>query len=247
MKIVQADDLMREAAEVLQPVRDDVVVIGAVAVQVALDGYDAALTPTRDVDAAVKTEDVESVVAQLRAAKLKPSDLPHERGFTWVKGGLKVQLLRPFHPFPQGAAKSLPANTMVPELDHHRELVAFADSPETPRFWTATAAALVGLKEAAFGRTRHDGEPVDRDFSDAALLFDRVGQEIADEVQSDSVMRARVRRAARRLLDEPTSSEAAARELVSIREFPTQREAEVAVRRTAQGFLRRLERAKSEQ
>jgi hypothetical protein len=49
VKIVQADDLMREAAEVLAPVRDDIVVIGAVAVQVALDGYDAALTPTRDV------------------------------------------------------------------------------------------------------------------------------------------------------------------------------------------------------
>lgn len=39
---------MREAAEVLAPVRDDVVVIGAIAVQIALDGHSAALTPTRD-------------------------------------------------------------------------------------------------------------------------------------------------------------------------------------------------------
>jgi hypothetical protein len=59
---------------------------------------------------------------------------------------------------------------MIPELDRHRDLVAFEDSPKTPRFWVASPAALVGLKEAAFGRTRPGGESVDRDFSDVALL-----------------------------------------------------------------------------
>jgi hypothetical protein len=51
---------MGEAAEVLAPVRDDVVVIGAVAVQAALDGHAVALTPTRDVDGAVKTDRVDA-------------------------------------------------------------------------------------------------------------------------------------------------------------------------------------------
>jgi hypothetical protein len=193
---------MRAAGDVLAPVRDAVVVIGAVAVQAALDGHAVALTPTRDVDAAVKTEAVDAVVMQLEAAELEPSTLDHERGFTWVKDDLKVQLLRPYHPFAKGPARALPVSNLIPELDRHRVLVAFDDSPEVARFWAASAAALVGLKEAAFGRTRADGAAVDRDFSDVALLLDRVGEEIAAELSEDSPMCARVSRAAPRLLDE---------------------------------------------
>jgi hypothetical protein len=51
VKLVRPSELMREAAAVLEPVRDDVVIIGVVAIQVALDGQDVALTPTRDIDA----------------------------------------------------------------------------------------------------------------------------------------------------------------------------------------------------
>lgn len=240
MRIVRASELMREAAEVLAPVRDDVVVIGAIAVQVALDGHSAALTPTRDIDGAVKMDAVDRVVAQLRAARLEPSPLPHERGFTWVKGQLKVQLLRPFHPFPKGAARGLPVSNLIPELNRYRELVAFEDSPDTSRFWAATAAALVGLKEAAFGRKRDDGEIVDRDFSDVVLLLDRVGDEIAAEVPDVSPMLARVRSAAERLLDDADASAAAARELVNTGEHDTQRAGELAVRRAAERFLRLL-------
>lgn len=42
----------------LATVRDDVVVIGATAVQVALAGREAAVTPTRDIDAGTRTEAV---------------------------------------------------------------------------------------------------------------------------------------------------------------------------------------------
>jgi hypothetical protein len=52
-------------------------------------------------------------------------------------------------------------------------LVAFTDQPQRGRFWAASPAALVALKAQAFGRTRHDGKAVDRDFSDAMLLLDR--------------------------------------------------------------------------
>lgn len=52
-------------------------------------------------------------------------------------------------------------------------MVAFEAEPERGRFWIASPAALVGLKEAADGRTRFSGEPVDRDFSDVALMLDR--------------------------------------------------------------------------
>lgn len=48
MKVVAPTHLLREAAAILEPVRDDVVVIGALAVQIALDGHDVALTPTMD-------------------------------------------------------------------------------------------------------------------------------------------------------------------------------------------------------
>jgi hypothetical protein len=241
VRTVQADNLMREAARLLAPVRDDVVIIGAVAVQIALDGHPAALTPTRDVDVAVQTEAVESVVAQLIAARLEPSEVPHERGFTWIKGDLKVQLLRPFHPFPSDAAKRLPVNNMIPELDMYRDMVAFADSPTKPRLWIATPSALVGLKELAFGRERATGETVDRDFSDVFLLIDRLSDEIAAEVSRQPAMRLRVKCAAERLLDESAATEAAARELTAIREYANQREAELNVRRSSQRFLRRLQ------
>ena len=114
MKVVHPSELMREAAAVLEPVRDDVVIIGAVAVQVALDGHDVALTPTRDIDAGVKTAAVHRVVGRLEASGLTPSDVPHERSFTWVRGELKVQLLRPFHPFPKGSAKATAGQQHAP-------------------------------------------------------------------------------------------------------------------------------------
>jgi hypothetical protein len=95
--VVTPTPLLLEAAEVLKGIRDDVVVIGAVAVQVALDGQVVALTPTRDVDAGVATDAAERVVAHLEHRGLRPSELPHGRSFTWIKDSLKVQLLRPFH------------------------------------------------------------------------------------------------------------------------------------------------------
>ncbi len=77
----------------------------------------------------------------------------HEHAFTWVKDDLKIQLLRPFHPFPKGVANGLPTNNLVSELAERRRLVAFNETPDRGRFWVATPAALIGLKEAAFGRT----------------------------------------------------------------------------------------------
>ncbi len=239
MKIVHPSELMREAAAVLEPVRDDVVIIGAAAVQVALDGHDVALTPTRDIDAGVKTAAVQRVVNQLEASGLVRSDIPHEHSFTWVKGELKVQLLRPFDPFAKGSAKGLPESNIVSELDRHRVAVAFDDRPDTIRFWAASAGALIGLKEAAFGRTRPDGEPVDRDFSDAAMLLERLVDEITTELADPSPMRGRAVRAAERLLTDE-ASKAAARELINSGEHDTQRGAELAVRRAAQSFLRRI-------
>jgi len=239
VKVVSPSPLAREGAAVLEPVRDDVVVIGAVAVEVALDGHDVVLTPTRDVDAGVANEAVERVVTHLEREGMRRSEEAHERSFTWVKDELKIQLLRTFEPFPQGAARGLPVSNMLNELSDHRVLVAFADEPTRGRFWAASPAALVGLKEAAFGRKRHSGEPVDRDFSDAAMLIDRLGDEIVDEVRNPSTMRMRVIRAARRLCDEDCAA-GAARELVLGGAYDTEREAVLSVQRTCQRLLRRL-------
>lgn len=241
MKIVTPTALLLEAADVLAPIRENVVVIGALAVQVALDGHGVNLTPTRDVDAGVRTDAVAHVVEHLEARGLTRSDVEHERLFTWVKGDLKVQLLRPFHPFPKGAAQGLPVNNIVGELGHYRHVVGFDTDPEVGRFYVASPAALVGLKEAAFGRTRPSGEVVRRDFSDVALLLDRLGDSIAAEVAITSPMRGRVLRAARRLADEEAALVAAARELVISGQEETQRAAEDFVRRAALRFLRRLD------
>ena len=214
--------------------------VGALAVYIALDGHDVALTPTSDIDTGVATEAVDRVVAHLEKSGLRQSELPHERSFTWLKGDVKVQLIRPFHPFPKGAARGLPTNNMVNELVDHRWMVSFEDEPDRGRFWAAAPAALVALKEAAFGRTRPSGDPVDRDFSDVALLFDRLGDRIAAEISSASPMRPRVIRAAQRLDKDEAAIAAAARELVRSGHEETQLTASAFVRRAALRLHQRL-------
>jgi hypothetical protein len=236
VRVVSPNSLMRDVAPILDPIRDEVVVIGALAVQIALDGHDVAFALTSDVDAGVGTESVPNVVGHLEESGLRRSSIEHERSFTWVKDEIKVQLIRPFHPFPKGAARGLPTNNMINELADHRWLVSFDDDPERGRFWAAGPAALVALKEEAFGRKRPTGEPVDRDFSDVALLLDRLGDQVAAEVSSASQMRKRVVRAAERLDEEGAT--AAARELVGSGQEETQAASEAYVRRTARDFLR---------
>lgn len=241
MRVIAPTEMLREAAEVMRPMRDHLTVIGALAVQIALDGHDIALTPTRDVDAGTDSEQVARVVHHLEEAGLRRSSLAHERSFTWEREGIKVQLIRPFHPFPKPPATGLPQNNLVAELRRYRWPVVFEEDPGEPRLWAATPAALVALKEAAFGRTRHSGEPVDRDFSDAALLLEYEGELIAKEVAGDGQMRARVLRAAQRLEEEPAATEAAVRELVASRQEETPREAEELVLRAAGEIRAELE------
>lgn len=241
MKVITPDALLREAAEVLAPVRDDVVVIGASAVRVALDGRDVAVTPTRDVDAGTRIEVVERVVAELEKAGLIPSPEPHERTFTWVRGTLKVQLIRPFHPFAKGTAAGLPVNDLIPELVHHRVAVAFDDEPEVTRLWCADAAALVGLKELAFGRTRNDGTPVDRDYADVILLLDHLLDEIVSQVTADGVMRRRVINAVKKLLEDDDATAAAVRELTLTGSYDTAEAARQAAERAGTRALRALQ------
>lgn len=240
MRVVSPTGLLRDAAEVLQPVREDVIVIGALAVQIALDGHDIPLTPTRDVDAGITVDRAAGVVSHLEQEGLRRSEEKHEQGFTWVRDNLKVQLVRPFHPFPKPPADRLPVNTLLPELDRHRWLVAFEQQPELGLFWAARPAALVGLKESAFGRTRPSGEKVDRDFSDVVLLFDNESERIGEEVATNGQMRNRVLRAARRLAEEPAATEAALRELVASGHSHTPREAAATVDRAVQAIFGEL-------
>lgn len=241
MKVVAPTHLLREAAAILEPIRDDIVVIGALAVQIALDGHDVALTPTMDVDAGTSIEKVDQIVAHLEAEGMQGSDLPHERGFTWVKGDVKVQLIRAFHPFPRGTADGLPVNNMVGELDEHKWLIALEGDPTRGRIWAARPAALIGLKELAFGRTRPSGETVDRDFSDALLLMDRLGAQIAEELTTVPQMRGRVQRAAETLSTDRDAAAAAARELVATGQEESRRSAEATIARAARNLLRELE------
>jgi hypothetical protein len=233
---------MRDAATILAPVKDRVVVVGALAVQIALDGTEAALTPTGDIDAGIDAEDADEVVAHLEGRGLRRSELPHERDFTWVRDEIKVQLMAPFNPIAKRRppAKGLPDNNLIGEVKRHRWLVAFEESPNLGHFYAAKPVALVGLKEKAFGRTRPNGEKVDRDYSDVVLLFDRLQDEIVKEAEGHGQMRARAVRAAERLAeDEPR--EAAARELVASGEQESVPLAEAMVVRASRDILSALQ------
>ena len=169
MKVVRPTRLLAEAAEVLEPVRDDVVVVGAAALEVALAATPVAITPTRDVDVVVPVERAADVVAHLESADLRRSEEPHEAAFTWVRGDLKIQLVRTFHPFPRPPASRLPENPVfgMPARPAHQAVVAFEADPNVARLVCANAACVRALKEAAFGRLRGpDRVPAERDYHD---------------------------------------------------------------------------------
>jgi hypothetical protein len=98
----------------------------------------------------------------------------------------------------------------------------------------------VALKEHAFGRARPNGELVDRDFSDVALLFDRLGDRIVAELPMPSQMRRRVLHAATTLTEDTGAVTAAARELVRSGEEENVPTAGAMVRRAARDVARGL-------
>lgn len=253
MKVVDPSPLLEDAAGVLVSVKDSVVVIGAVAVEVALDSVPAAITPTRDVDLVVGTEQVEKVIRHLEDASLKPSEVKYERGFTWVRGDLKVQLIRGFHPFPPAVGAGLPVNPTA-ELARdpvHREAVAFVAAPDQPALWVANAACLIALKQHAFGRTRPTGdgasstvvgETVRRDFHDVYSLIAHVPEEVVETYEAaGGAVRERVRIAVTRLAAQDDEAvRLAAAEMVALGESEGQREAEATILRGARMFEGRL-------
>jgi DNA-binding NarL/FixJ family response regulator len=69
---------------VLGEVLDDVVVIGAAALEVALAGESSVvITPTRDVDVVVPVERAADIVSHLEAKDMRRSEIAHARAFTW--------------------------------------------------------------------------------------------------------------------------------------------------------------------
>jgi hypothetical protein len=244
VRIVRPSALVAEAAGALAPVRDRVVLVGAAAVDVALAAAGAAITPTRDVDLVVGAEVVETVVRQLESDDFRRSELPHERNFTWVRGDLRIQLVRTFHPFPNGPAARLPANPvfgMAADPAHH-DPIAFEAAPEQVRLLCARPLCLVALKEAAFGRVRPgDARPVERDYHDVHLLLRYAGNDLAvDLVRAGYEVRHRARRAMDVLADGGEATSAAARQLVLTGGAGTQRDAERDVQRTAERARRLL-------
>jgi hypothetical protein len=238
MKVVAPTRLLADAADVLADVRDDVVVVGAAALEVALaDVNSVVLTPTRDVDVVVPTERAAEVVARLEAADLHRSELEHERDFTWVRADLKVQLMRGFHPFPKPPASDLPGNPVFGMAADpvHQVTVAFSEAPGQPRLHCANAACLLALKQAAFGRTRApDGAPIERDYHDAYLLIANVpGALSADYRHAEHEVRTRAMDAITQLAAGNEATITAARQMVRLRAATSQRVAEAAVRRAA--------------
>jgi hypothetical protein len=249
VKVITPTRLLSEAADVLADVRDDLVVVGAAAIEVALASdarvdvtatrdLDVVLvTPTRDIDAVVPVDRAAVVVSRLESAGLRRSEVDYERAFTWIRGDLKVQLVRPFHPFPKPPARGLPANPVFGMATNpvHQITIAFADAPEQPRLHCANAACLVALKQAAFGRTRaSDNTPIERDYHDAHLLLSGVIDELcADLERADHEVRVRVIDAATQLKTGEVATIAAARQMVRLGDAESQRAAEAIVRRSA--------------
>jgi hypothetical protein len=238
--------LLAEAAEVLADVRNDVVVVGAAALEVALaEQSSAVITPTRDIDVVVAVDHVAEVVARLEAADLHRSDVEYERAFTWVRGDLKVQLVRTFHPFPKPPAKALPANPAFGMASNpvHQITIAFLEEPNEPRLHCANTACLLALKQAAVGRTRPpDNVPVERDYHDAFLLISAVPAALlGDFERAEYEVRTRVIDAIAQLAAGDAATAAAARQMLRLRVATSQRSAEATVRRAALRVQRQLQ------
>lgn len=245
MRVVRPSRLLEEAARTLHEVKDEVVVVGAAAIEVALYAVPATITPTRDVDLVVSTTDVDAVVGHLEEADLEPSTIEYERGFTWVRGDLKVQLIRGFHPFPTDAGKGLPVNPTADAARNgmHREEVAFEPAPEQACLWVATPACLIALKQNAFGRVRPPGnEVVRRDFHDVCLLIGHVADQVLDSYRiADGGVRQGVRNAVMLLCDpDDEPLRLAAEEMVRLGEARNQRDAEAEILMTMRDFRKRL-------
>jgi hypothetical protein len=244
VKVVDPSPLLADAGNVLAPVREEVVVVGAVALEIALADAEVAITPTRDLDLVVKAERVADVVAVLERAGMTRSEVPHERAFTWVAGDLKVQLVRSVHPFAKPPAKGLPENPVFGMAGRpaHQVAVAFSDAPADRRLTAVGPACLLALKEAAFGRTRApDGRAVERDFHDVFLLIDEVAEDVLSGLRvAEYEVRVRSARAIDQLASGGDATVAAGRQMVRLGSAPTQRSAEAAVRRSARRLQRRL-------
>jgi hypothetical protein len=261
VKVVEPTPLMREAADVLAPIVDDVVVIGAIAVTVALtpdigtaSGSTTArapeatrdldlviVAPTRDVDLAVEASVAPAVVRQLTEQGLRPSEEPGERGFTWERGDLKVQLMTSPSGPRMGQVLKLPVQSSLSIVQDHHLPVAFVDDPGETRIRCATAGALVALKRAAFGRTRHDGTPVDRDPHDALQLLLGARADLLAEAAGEYVVRSNLRAIVEQLGSDTPARDAAAREHLRLGLASNEREARLAVQRAALAFGRELE------
>ena len=249
MKVITPTRLLGEAADVLADIRDDLVVVGAAALEVALAGDSrvavtatrdldvVVITPTRDIDAVVPVDRAADVVSTLEGAGLRRSEVEHERAFTWIRGDLKIQLVRTFHPFPKPPARALPTNPAFGMAANpvHQITIAFADAPEKPRLHCANAACLLALKQAAFGRTRPtDNAPVERDYHDAHLLLSGVFDDLhADFQRAEREVRIRVIDATTQLMAGGAATMGAARQMVRLGDAESQRGAEAIVVRSA--------------
>jgi hypothetical protein len=248
VKVVDPSRLLAEAADVLAGVRDEVVVVGAAALEVALaSDSSVVITPTRDVDVVIPVDRAAAIVSHLEAADMHRSEIEHERAFTWVRGDLKVQLVRDFHPFAQPPARALPANPVFGMAANpvHQVTVAFTADPEEPRLHCANAVCLLALKQAAFGRTRAaDDAPVERDYHDAYLLISAVPDALLEEfAYAEHEVRTRATDAVTRLAGDGAATQAAGREMVRLRVAGSQRVAEANVRRAASRMIARLREA----
>jgi hypothetical protein len=235
---------MREAADVLEPVQDDVVVFGAVAVEVALADAEISVSPTRDIDLVVETDTANAIIEHLESAGMRRSEIPHEASFTWVRDDLKVQLVRPFHPFPKGAAKRLPAqpSATVTRDPAHRDEVSFADDPNRLRFLCVNTACVIALKRQAFGRTRAgEDAPVDRDYCDVYLTLRQVPEAVLDDfARAGRTVRIWLEEAVDLLAEDSEAQSRAAAEAVRTDRAISTRSALADVQRVATRFRRQL-------
>jgi hypothetical protein len=135
----------------------------------------------------------------------------------------------------------LPVQPALNIASDHNLDVAFIEQPSRRGLRCVTAGALVVLKRAAFGRVRHDGTPIDRDYHDVVALLGGAREDLLGEVAAgDYTIRTTLRAVCEQLDTDDTARAAAARERARLGLSPNQRTAELAVGRTAHGSAREL-------
>ncbi len=156
MNVVEPSDLLREAARALRPVQNEVVVVGAAAIEVALHGVPALITPTRDVDVVVDTVDSDAARNLANREEVAFVRYPETRQL-WVASPACLIALK-LNAF----GRTRPPDNEVVRRDFHDVYLLVDHVPDQvlASYGTADGGIRRGVRDAVGRLLDRDGDPL---------------------------------------------------------------------------------------